>query len=67
MTYHNGDRYEGEWLNDLKNGEGKVFCLCIGIMSYNNGDEYNGHWKDNKKDGRGKNKWIKGRINALCK
>ena len=56
MTYHNGDRYEGEWLNDLKNGEGKVFCLCIGIMSYNNGDEYNGHWKDNKKDGRGKNK-----------
>lgn len=23
MNYHNNDKYEGEWANDQKNGEGK--------------------------------------------
>ena len=23
MNYENGDKYEGEWKNDMKNGKGK--------------------------------------------
>jgi len=34
MIYNNGDIYDGNWKNDLKEGKG--------IMKYNNGDEYNG-------------------------
>ena len=41
MKYLNGDEYNGEWKEDLKDG--------FGIMKYNNRDEYNGNWKNDKK------------------
>ena len=45
MYYNNGDKYDGEWKNDLREGKG--------IMKYNNGDIYDGYWKNDKKDGKG--------------
>lgn len=44
--YDNGDRYEGEFIKDLRHG--------IGTMHYANGDCYEGDWKYNKKTGRGR-------------
>ena len=41
--YNNGDKYEGQFLNNKKEGKG--------IMEYYNGDEYNGDWKNDKKEG----------------
>ena len=32
MNYNNGDKYEGEWKNDKREGKG--------IYYYNNGDKY---------------------------
>ena len=58
MIYNNGDKYEGEWKNDLKHGNG--------IMNYKNGEKfyfskdkfeeiekYDGYWEKNKKNGKG--------------
>ena len=36
MTYNNGDVYEGQWLNNLKDGKGQ--------MTYSNGDKQIGNW-----------------------
>ena len=30
--YANGEKYEGEWLNDLKNGLGKMFYFNKQVM-----------------------------------
>ena len=40
MYYNSGDRYEGEFKNDIREGKG--------IMYYNNGKIENGDWKDDK-------------------
>ena len=50
MKYSNGDKYDGNWINDAKNGQGK--------MEYANGDIYNGRWKNDKRYGQGKEKII---------
>ena len=43
MYWENGDRYEGEWKNDEREGKG--------IYYLNNGDRYEGEWKNgNKKE-----------------
>ena len=44
MKYNNGDLYNGEWKNDLKEGEGTI--------KYNNGDIYDGNWKNDLKEGK---------------
>ena len=36
MTYKNGDVYEGQWFNNLKNGKGH--------MKYSNGEKQKGKW-----------------------
>jgi hypothetical protein len=41
----NGDRYEGNWKNSIRNGKG----TCI----YANGDKYEGYWLDDLQDGQG--------------
>jgi hypothetical protein len=38
MIKENLERYEGEWLDDKKNGKGKYFC--------ENGEVFEGIWKD---------------------
>ena len=40
-----GDRYEGEYKDDKKNGKGKFI--------YNNGDRYEGEYKDDNRNGKG--------------
>ena len=40
MTYNNGDKYEGEWINDKKEGKG--------IYYYNIGEQYGGEWKNDE-------------------
>ena len=35
--------YDGEWLNNLKDGKG--------LIKYSNNDTYNGEWCDDKKKG----------------
>ena len=44
MEYKNGNKYEDNFQNDLKEGKG--------IMKYNNGDLYNGEWKNDLKEGK---------------
>jgi hypothetical protein len=36
-TFPNGDIYQGEWLNDLKDGQG--------VLQYADGHIYDGTWK----------------------
>lgn len=45
MEFANGDRYEGGWLNNEKNGRG--------TYKYSNGNKYEGEFKDNMKHGKG--------------
>ena len=45
MYYNTGDRYEGDFKNDLKNGKG--------IIYYKNGGRYEGDFKNNLRDGKG--------------
>ena len=39
MHFKNGDKYEGDWKNDIKEGKGIYF--------FNNGDKYEGDFKNN--------------------
>jgi hypothetical protein len=40
MTFANGDKYEGEWKDDKRNGQG--------IFTSNDGNVYEGTWKNDK-------------------
>ena len=46
MVYKNNKIYEGDWVNDKRDGNGK--------MIYANGDSYEGDWLNDKRDGKGK-------------
>lgn len=52
MEYKNGRVYEGEWLNDLRNGQGSE--------KYTNGDTYVGQFQDGKAHGKGIYTWMDG-------
>jgi len=45
LSYTNGDKYDGEVLNGVREGYGTYF--------YHNGDKYEGWWQNNKKHGMG--------------
>ena len=51
-TWPDGHKYEGQWLNDLMNGEG-VFHFADGRL-------YQGHYKDGRKEGYGVQTWPNG-------
>lgn len=40
MIYVSGNRYEGEWKNDMKHGKGTTY--------YASGNRYEANWKNNK-------------------
>lgn len=40
MKYQNGDKYEGQWQNGLKNGAGTYI--------YSDGSKYQGEWKNDQ-------------------
>ena len=76
IKYINGDRFEGEFKNDLKEGKGKLYLkdkIIIGfwlndkmtnngIINYNNGDYYEGNIIKNKREGEGIIKYNNGNI-----
>ncbi|CAF1241585.1 unnamed protein product [Adineta steineri] len=52
--FTNGDKYDGEWKNNMKNGEG--------TLVYADGGQYAGSWVDDERNGHGVNKWSDGRV-----
>ncbi len=54
ITYPNGDIYEGEFLNENRNGMGKYF--------FANGDVYEGEFLNGSRNGKGKYFWTNGEI-----
>ena len=68
MTFHNGNVYEGTYINNMQNGYGIMRYSDGGLykgewkndnrhgygtMKYRDGDVYQGHWKNDKRDGTG--------------
>ena len=45
MTYSDGAKYEGDWKDGKRHGQG--------TLTWTNGNMYEGEWKDNKKHGKG--------------
>ena len=54
MIYRSGRIYEGEWLNEHRNGRG--------FEQFTDGSKYIGMYKDNKADGKGVFTWRNGEI-----
>ncbi|MFA7550810.1 MAG: hypothetical protein WCZ68_08730, partial [Sedimentibacter sp.] len=52
--YVNGDKYEGEFVNGMKEG--------LGTYTFENGNKYVGKFKDGKKEGSGVLYYIDGTI-----
>lgn len=46
VTYPNGNRYEGEWRDNQRNGNG--------VLEFANGDKYDGEWKNDVQYWKGK-------------
>ena len=47
MNWSNGDKYDGHWKNNKRDGKG--------IMIYHaTNEKYDGYWKDDKRNGEGK-------------
>lgn len=46
IEYETGEKYEGDYYNDQKNGVGK--------MTYADGNTYEGEWRNDKRQGYGK-------------
>ena len=42
QQYANGDRFAGDWLNDVRHGKGKAF------LAGPDGGEYDGDWMDDR-------------------
>ncbi len=49
MQFSNGDVYEGEWVNDEKDGKG--------VYKYANQDYYEGYFNKGKRNGKGFFQW----------
>lgn len=49
-----GRKYEGEFKNGLRNGQGK--------QTLSSGDVYTGEWKDDKQHGQGEYMWFNGQV-----
>jgi hypothetical protein len=49
MSWPNGDRYEGEIIDGVRNGRG--------VMTYGDGGRYEGEWRNNEANGRGIMVW----------
>ncbi|CAF1119443.1 unnamed protein product [Rotaria sordida] len=49
MNYANNDKYSGDWVDDVRTGQG--------VYVYAGGSHYEGQYKDNKKHGKGTFVW----------
>ncbi len=59
VNWDNGDTYDGEWKNGLKEG--------FGIYQWKNGDKYQGGWMANKMEGQGELEYRAGSGKAIYK
>jgi hypothetical protein len=57
-VYPDGSVYEGEWLDNLPNGKGKLASLT----DNNSKEFYEGEWKLGQMDGKGKQQWRDGTV-----
>jgi len=65
-----GERYEGEWKDGMKHGQGKksdlliltFFNTLIGEFFSNNGDKYEGEWEAGWINGKGNKFNSKGQL-----
>jgi len=48
-TWESGNKYEGEWKNNKRHGQGTLY--------FNDGDIYVGDFRDNKRNGQGVYTW----------
>lgn len=68
-TWSTGDRYDGDWLENIKHGKGLYYFANNediyvgefnndkrsgkGVLYYSNGDKYEGDWLNDYKNGKG--------------
>ena len=55
FAYQNGNRYEGQWLDDKRHGRGQFICQL-------DGTSYDGEFAHGRKEGRGILKFANGHI-----
>lgn len=53
MKFGNGDYYQGQFLDDQKNGVGKFYWEQLK-------DSYDGEWENDKRNGQGTYIWQNG-------
>lgn len=73
QKYEDGSVYEGNWLNSLHNGKGRLTlpnsdfysgefvegeAHGFGMFCHSSGSVYEGFWKDNSRHGFGKEIWA---------
>jgi hypothetical protein len=49
MNYPNGEVYNGQWVDDKREGAGKFNIKFKGIINYKDGTKYEGEWKNDQK------------------
>jgi hypothetical protein len=54
IQYKNGNRFEGTFVNGIREGKGKMF--------YPDGSFYEGDFQNDKKEGHGVMDWITERV-----
>lgn len=48
-----GDKYEGDWKEDMMSGKGSKEFNSLGELLYSDGSKYEGDWLRSEKNGRG--------------
>merc|ERR1711992_316239 len=65
MKWQNGDRYEGDWVEGLRQGKGMYTCKASGgKYEGSNGDWYEGQWKSGLRHGQGLYVWKEKNENS---
>jgi len=59
FIYPNGDIYKGEWLDNMRHGEGTI---TYEGSAARRGDIYDGTWKENMRHGKGIYSWSNGDV-----
>jgi len=49
MTYPNGEVYDGQWVDDKREGKGNFIVNIQGVINSEDGTKYEGEWKNDKK------------------
>ncbi len=61
LSYASGDIYEGDWVDNLRNGFGRMHYKSPFLALSNclrTGNVYDGEWRNGQRHGRGKMSWV---------